>query len=236
MVTENWDTAKTVGTAAATVTGIPSLGSIVWWATRSQRADVKDFSYLDNGNVKVTWQDDTAQEIPADVWKELQKRPRRRKKQLRQIMAPLADARVTELDVASPPAADQPALKDKATQAFVLKRADYDAVRPDDDIKQSTRTFETEAQMSAIDFDDPTRWRVKTKDQTRNVTVEDDHFLGQVAQGLAIRQQSIFWVTIREETTVKNGRKRTKWAVEHVRRLRREVSDNESQEHGPPSA
>lgn len=231
VVTENWDNVKDTVAAA----GVPSLATIVWWATKSQRADVKDFTYLDNGNVKITWQDDTAQEVPPAVWKELQKNKRRRKKQLRQIMAPLADSRVTELDVAAPVEAHQPAAQDKAPQKFVLERADYDAVRPEDEIKESSETFEVEAQMSAIDFDDPTRWRVKTRARTRNVTVEDEKFLGQVARGLAIRPQDIFWLQVREDATVKNGRLRTKWTVVSVERHRRAAGDDESQEHSPIS-
>lgn len=236
VVAENWDTAKTVGAAVAAVTGVPSLGSIVWWATKSMRAEVKDFAYLDNGNVKVTWQDDTAQEVPSAVWKELQKHGRRRKKQLRQIMAPLSDARVTELDVTAPTDANQPEADDKAPPTFVLKRADYDAVRPDDEVKEKSKTFEVEARMSAINFDDPTKWRVKTKHKTRAVTVEDEKFLGQVARGLAIRPQDIFWLRIREDATVKNGRTSTKWVVVNVEGHRRAAGDDESQEHSPPSA
>ena len=37
--------------AAGVIGGVPSLGTIVWWATKSLRAVVEDFEYLDNGNV-----------------------------------------------------------------------------------------------------------------------------------------------------------------------------------------
>ncbi|GFG83336.1 hypothetical protein MALGJ_00120 [Mycolicibacter algericus] len=90
--------------------------------------------------------------------------------------------------------------------------------------------------MSAIDFDNPARWRVKTSDETRTVTVEDQKFLGHVAQGLAISQQDIFWLKIRSDATTKNGSTRTKWTVVSVERHRRAAGDNESQEHSPPSA
>lgn len=226
-VGENWDTVKTS-------LGVPSIGAILWWATKSMRAEVKSFDYLENGDVKVVWQDDTAQEVPSAVWKELQTRRRRRKKQLRQIMTPLSDPRVNELDVAAPPDAGQPKTNDEAPQQFVLKRADYDAVRPEDEITESSEEFETEARMSAIDFDDPSRWRVKTKTRTRNVTVEDATFLRRVAQGLAIRPQDIFILRIREDATKKNGRVQTKWTVEKVESHRRVASDDDSQEYLPP--
>lgn len=86
IVAENGDSIAT----GAGIAGVPTLSQVIWWATKSSRADVKSFEHLDNGNVKVEWQDDTAQEVPLPAWQELQKRDRRRKKQLRQIMAPLS--------------------------------------------------------------------------------------------------------------------------------------------------
>ena len=89
--TENAEVVKTTGAY-----GVPTIGTILWWATKSMRAEVKDVTYLDNGNVKLAWQDNTVDEVPAAAWKELQTRKRRRKKQLRQIMAPLSDHHVTD--------------------------------------------------------------------------------------------------------------------------------------------
>ncbi|MEH3135920.1 MAG: hypothetical protein PGN30_13080 [Mycolicibacterium neoaurum] len=240
IVVENWDTVKaTADTAAvaAGATGAPTLSAILWWSTKSMRAEVKDFTYLENGNVKINWQDDTTDEVPAAAWKELQTRKRRRKKQLRQIMAPLSDPRVTELDVAAPtdPEADtEPSAEQKSSsQSFILKRADYDAVRPEDEIRETSDTFEIQARMSAIDFDDPTKWRVKPEGRARTVTVTDEKFLRQVAQGMAITPQDTFSLRVREDATEKNGRTTTKWVVEKVDRLRRAGGGDESQAHGP---
>ncbi|QZY53341.1 hypothetical protein KVY00_02005 [Leucobacter tenebrionis] len=225
VLSENWETAVTAGAAA----GVPSLSSVIWWATRSARADVKDFDYLENGNVKVTWQDDTSQEVPSAAWDELQKRTRRRKKQLRQIMAPLSDPKVTSLEVATPTSSDDDDIaQDDAPEVFVLTRPDYNAVKPEDDIEESQEIFEVEAKMSAIDFDDPTKWRVKTKDRSRSASVEDQDFLGKVAKGLAIRKNDIFRLRIREDVTKKNGRTRTVWTVLKVESYRRAAGDDES--------
>ena len=221
VVTENW-----VPVTAAM--GAPSLATIIWWATKSVRAGVKDFERLDNGMVKVMWQDDTAQEIPAAAWDELQKRDPRRKKQLRQIMAPLADSRVSALDVASTPEPDEDTPEDEAPEVFVLSKPDYDAVKPDDEISESQDIFEIEAQMSAIDFDDPSKWKVKTKDRTRSATVEDTAFLGRVAGGMAIRKADIFRLRVREDAVTKNGRTRTHWTVLKVESHRRSAGDDDS--------
>lgn len=220
---ENWDTAVEVGAAA----GIPSLSTVIWWATKSARAEVKDFEHLDNGNVKVKWQDNTADEIPEAAWAELNKRTRRRKKHLRQIMAPLSDPQVSSLEVTNH-STGQDAEPDEHSEDFSLERSDYDAVKPDEDIEESQSIFEVEASMSAVDFDDPTKWRVKTKDRRRNATMEDESFLDRVARGLAIRKSDIFRLRIREDSTTKNGRTRTAWVVLQVKEHRRAFGENDS--------
>lgn len=219
------DNAATVA-AAATAAGVPTLSQIVWWATREARADVEDFEYLANGNVKVSWQDKTSEEVPEKAWRELQKRSRRRKRHLRQIMAPLSDERVTSLEVEAQPASG--AAAPSGAQPFTLVRSDYDAVRPEDEIDERENTFVTEAQMSAVDFDDPAKWRVKTPTAKRAAIVEDEEFLRLVKGGLAIRSTDIFKVRVREDTVIKNGRTRRKWTVLKVEEHRRAAGDDDS--------
>lgn len=216
----------------ASALGVPSLGTIVWWATKSMRADVKDISYLDNGNVKITWQDDTVNEVPAAVWRELNLRKRRRKKQLRQIMAPMSDPRVTAVQVEPerPLAleATEPEETAEADETYVLTRPDYDAVRPEDEIEERHNIFPVEAQMSAVNFDDPTKWRVKTKNVTRNAVMEDKAFLARVASGLAIRKSDIFQLKVREDAVEKNGRTRRTWTVLQVLSHRRAATGDDT--------
>lgn len=205
--------------AGAGAMGVPTLSQIIWWATKSVRAEVSGFDYLENDNVKVSWQDGTAQEIPRAAWEELQKRDRRRKKQLRQIMAPLSDENVTSLEFqASPPEED---VDDDVQVVFTLTQTDYEAVQPDESITESHRVFEAEAQMSAIDFDDSTKWRIRTKESTRAVIVEDTQFLARVAAGLAIRKSDIFKLKVREDSVEKNGKTRRKWTVLEVKSYRK---------------
>lgn len=218
---DHWDT--------TTAAGVPSLGTVLWYATKSVRAQVKDITHLDNGNVKINWQDDTVDEVPARAWEELSKRKQRRKKQLRQIMTPLSDERISALEVTSepePPADDA----DKAARdakSFTLSRPDYNAARPEDEVTETYDVFETEARMSAIDFDDPTKWKIKTADEKRSATVEDEDFLRRVARGLAISQDDIFRVTVRRDTVVKNGRTTTTWTVLKVESHRKAARDND---------
>ncbi|WP_082481731.1 hypothetical protein [Rathayibacter sp. Leaf299] len=204
--------------------GIPTVGAIIYWATKSARADVKDYEHLDNGQVKIIWQDDTVDEVPAKAWQELKVRKRRRKKHLRQIMAPLSDARVTSLDVALEPTPTG----QETPEVLILDRAAYEAVKPQDDVEEIEETFEREARMSAIDFDDATRWKVKTREVTRGAAVEDAAFLKKVAEGLAIRKDDIFNLRIRENRTITNGSSRSTWTVLKVTSHRRAAGDDDA--------
>lgn len=215
---ENWE-------AVAAVAGVPTVASIIQMSTKSMRAEVEDFNYLENGNVKIAWQDKTSQEVSKEVWDELNKRKPRRKKQLREIMAPLSDERVTGLEVKGEPSVDEAA---PPPASFVLTRADYDSMTPTDEVEESAETFEVEAQMQAIDFTDPTKWKVRADGRTRKASVEDGRFLRQVEQGLAISSSDVFRLRVREDRIEKNGRTRTTWTVLSVESHRRTAGDNDS--------
>ena len=139
-------------------------------------------------------------------------------------MAPLSDPRVSSLDVALTPAIEGSG----APEVFVLQRSDYDAVRPVDDIEDKDETFEVEAQMSAIDFDNSKKWKVKTKDKTRGAIMDDKAFLAKVGNGLAIRKDDIFTLKVRADIKTKNGSTRTTWTVLKVITHRRAAGDNDS--------
>lgn len=220
---ENQEAVAAIGAS----TGIPTLSNVIWWATKSARAELKDYERQDNGMVKVIWQDDTVQEVPEAAFNELQKRTRRRKKQLKQIMAPMNDMRVDSLELTEP--ASQESDSEAPPTKKVLTRGDYIAVTPTDEVQETEDIFETEAQMSAINFDDPHKWRVKAKGETRNATVEDEYFLRRVASGLAIRKTDIFTLRMREDTVVKNGRSSKTWTVLVVSGHRRASGDDDTE-------
>ena len=221
VASENWET-------IAAVMGLPTVASIIQMSTKSMRAEVEDFDYLENGNVKITWQDKTVNEVSKAVWDELNKRKRRRKKQLREIMTPLSDERVSELDVSGQAPSQDATEETEALETFTLNRADYDSVAPTDDIAESSETFVADAQMQTIDFGDSTKWRVRAAGRTRKAAVEDADFLRQVAQGLAISNSDVFQLRIRADKIVKNGRERTTWTVLKVENHRRRAGDNDN--------
>jgi hypothetical protein len=209
------------------VTGAPSLCTVLWWATRSVRAEVQDFTYLENGNVKLNWQDNTVSEVPEAVWRELQVRKHRRKKQLRQIMAPLSEHGVTALEISDTEAADESS-QDDAPATFTLERPDYQAMLGDEVDEEVEIVFDAEAQMGAVDFDSGEKWRIKTAESERSATVVDKEFLREVDNGLALHKNDIFWLRIREVGTVKNGRLSRKWTVLKVLEHRRGSGDDDA--------
>lgn len=186
--------------------GLPSVSQIVWTAIRIFKDQLKDFDYLENGNVKILWKDDTASEVTPAVWEELNKRKRRRRKQLRKIMRPMEDARVNKLEVGS--TADAPKQK-----PISLTKDDFKAVAPDDSEQEEFDIFDTSGQLSAIDFDDPDRWKIKTPFATRVATVEDDNFLEKVENGLYLNSTDSFELKIREDRVTKNGRTTKRWTI-----------------------
>ncbi|CCH77745.1 conserved hypothetical protein [Nostocoides japonicum T1-X7] len=207
--------------------GVPSIGSVLWWSTKSLRADVSDVDYLDNGKVKVKWQNDTVDEVPQPVWEELNKRKRRRRRHLRQIMAPLSDPQVTVLDVSDVDDEPGQATSGDAPETFTIEREDYHRARPEDEVEETHTIFETEAQMGAVDFDSGEKWRVKTPTGSRVATVEDADFLLRVDRGLALHKTDIFNLTIREDKVTKNGQTRRTWTVLRVDGHRRGSADDD---------
>lgn len=230
VVQENWEPMVAVGSAA----GVPSLSTVIWWATKSARADVQDVEEFSDEEMKITWQDGVVSVVPKPVWKELNKNKRRRRRQLHKIMAAMNDIRVDSLDLGE--TEPQQPDSDESPQEMVLTRSDYLAVAPTNDVEEHEEVFEAEAQMSAIDFDNPNKWRVKAMGQTRSATVEDEYFLGQVARGLAIRKTDIFTLRMREDTVVKNGRTSKTWTVLVVSKHRRASGDDDTTEAAAPEA
>jgi hypothetical protein len=188
-------------------------------ATKSMRADVEDFEYLDNGNVKVKWQDSTVDDVPEPVWQELSKRKKRRKSALRKLMAPLGDD-ADSLHVSSP---DDEAPESVAS--FVANREDY-GIAAHEEVEESEESdiFTTEAEVRAIDFADGGPWRVKTPQHgERSATVEDEQFLRRINEGLALRKTDIFNLRIREDSVTRNDRTTRTWVVLKVVGHRRGV-------------
>ena len=210
--------------AAAAMVGGPSLASVIWWATKSYRVEMRDYDYLDNGRVKITWQDDTVDEVTVEVLEELLKRRQKRKKDLRKIMAPLGHAGVTSLEMRYGRNDEE---LDAAPAVATLGTDDYNAVLPLDEVEEGYRVFTTEAQMLTVDFAGGESWRVKTPQAARKATVEDSEFLLKVDRGLALHKTDIFNLQIREDWTTRNGRTSTTWTVLKVLGHRRGAGDHD---------
>lgn len=218
---EVYEVAKT---AEATLAdwGLPSLGAFIWWATKGMRAAPQDVEYLDDDKVKVKWQDKTVDVIPLAAWEELQKSPKRRKKQLRKIMAPLEDPRVGCLEVNDVTPVDS---EDDGVQ-FTLDHDDYAATKPKAESESSTTHHKFQGRILALDFNDSGQWKVETPFGTRKVTIADRVFLDKLGEGLSITKEDKYQMVIIEEKTVKDERTKRTLTVVHIEK----VEDGEGNE------
>ncbi|WP_423058721.1 hypothetical protein [Brevibacterium linens] len=184
-----------------------------------------DFDYLDNGNVKVRWQDGSVDEMHRQTWERLRDMKRPTKSAMRKITTPLSDdADVLQVRNGNPDQTTDQILEEPVSAK--ADRNDYRAALSDDDeIIEEVETFEAEAQMDSVDFRPGEKWRVKTNFGQRQAIVEDEDFLRSLDQGRPIRKDDIFDVTIRENRTIKNGRTSREWSLERVALKRRGGSD-----------
>lgn len=211
------------------------LGQAINVGTKTFRAEVTNYDRLENGLVKLHFSDSSVAEVSEEVWRALNKSQRRTKKNLRKVMAPLGgEADAVEI-TATPRAATEDA---PATEAFAVRmeRDDYRAVAHDEnEVQERVRTFEGEGQLTSVDFTSAEKWRVSMSEGRRGATVEDSDFLERLNQGLALRKDDIFWLKIREESEVKNGRLSRNWFIENVEWRRRGGDDDDDSQQPPAS-
>jgi hypothetical protein len=212
-----------VPAAAPTIVGVMKAGIKSLRGTR-----IEDFDHQSNGSVKVRWSDDSVDEIPAAAWAEFKDAPKRTKKALKKIMAPMSgEADVLEIRSSDSSESSEEVLSTEAS--FVASRADYRAASAEpDDIEEQISFFEAEAQLESIDFRTGERWRIATTEGTRTATIEDEDFLRKVDRGFALHKDDLFTVTIRQLATTKNGRTTRDWFVTKVVLKRRGNDDGQA--------
>lgn len=182
-----------------------------------------DFDYLENGDVKVKWPDNSVSQVRRETWDKLQEMKRPTRRALSKIMTPLnTDADKLEVRDAPVDATTDEILSTPADAVAI--RTDYlTAIQVHEEAQEHQRIFETEAVLATIDFDNTAKWRVKTtREGTRTATIEDVEFLRGLDRGEAIHKNDIFWLKVQETTTKEPGKNvRTEWAVIEVQRTRR---------------
>lgn len=221
-----WAGENPEGAVSIAFTAGGALMKALDFAFRNLRGvSMSDFQYLDNGNVKVNWADNTVQEVPQGVFNELKKAKRSTKKALRQLLAPLGDD-VDTLEVRDGRPSDETEDVLRSEAAVVVDRTDYRiAAAESDEVEEEIRTFDTEAELRSIDFRAGEKWRVKTPHGVRQATIEDEDFLRRLDEGMALHKNDLFDVTIREVATTRNGRTTREWSLERVTRKRRGGDD-----------
>jgi hypothetical protein len=209
----------------ALTTGGALMGALGAAIRKLRGVQVTDFEYLDNGNVKVKWADNSVSEIPQSAWRQLKTQKRTTKRSLRKLLAPLGDD-ADRLEVRNGRTDAETRDLLVAEAPLVVDRTDYRiAAAESDDIEEEVSTFEAEAQLRSIDFRAGEKWRVRTPRGTRQATIEDEDFLRQLDEGMALHKNDLFDVTIREVATTRNDRTTREWALEKVARTRRGGDD-----------
>lgn len=203
--------------------GIPTVGGVIWWVTKGMRAEPKDVTPLEDGRVKINWQDDTVDIVPEKAWTELQKKKKRRKKQLRKIMRPMEDPRVEKLEVRDRPMEE----KEQEPPLYTLDKADYARTAPVEEEETSTETFKSDGRIIALDFTNSRKWRVETPFGDRMVNITDETFLREVEEGMGVKKDDLFRMTIVVDTVKSGDRSKNTFTVVHIER----IEDGEGDEY-----
>ena len=222
---------KAIGTAAG-----KAVADAIGAGIRNLRGQKPvDFEYLENGDVKVKWPDNSVTQVRQETWIKLQEMKRPTRRALSKILTPLnTDADKLEVRDASVDATTDEILETPAEAVAI--RTDYlTAIQEAEQTYENERFFETEAVLGTIDFDNTAKWRVKTtREGTRTATIEDVQFLRGLDRGDAIHKNDIFWLKVKETTIKEPGKNsRTEWAVIEVKRTKRGDTDGDA--HGDDS-
>lgn len=186
-------------------------------------SDIEEFS---DGAVKVKWPGGKVDLVPRKMWNRFEKMPRRTRRSLRKLMAPMSDD-VDTLEVREADAGDETEEILLNDAAVVATRRDYrEAATESDEVEETPEEFDVEAQLQSIDFRRGEKWRIRTLRGTRQATMADEEFLRELDKGMALHKDDIFDVTIREVRTVKNGRTSRDWSLIRVVRKRRGSDDD----------
>ncbi|RKE60427.1 hypothetical protein [Microbacterium sp. AG238] len=215
--------AKELGTAAGkAITNAIGVGLRRLRSEKPERAEM-----LQNGEVLLTWPDQTTTQITTATWSKLNEMKRPTRTALRKLMSPLGkDAEKLEVRSASVSEPTPEILSEPA--AATARAGDYLAASTEPvEAFERERVFETEAVLRSIDFDSPDKWRVETtKEGTRQARIDDREFLLRVDRGEAIHKGDIFWLKILEVVSKEPGKNTSKdWTVLEVRRTKRGERD-----------
>ena len=197
-------------------------------AVKKLRGEVVDtVQDLPDGYKRLNWRGGGVSEIPGEAWKQFKDIKRQTRRALAKIMAPLSDD-LAQLEVRDGKFTDTSEEVLMTEPDVVMDRSDYytAAVEPDDESTTFTE-FETEAQLTSIDFRRGEKWRVKTPQRTRLATIEDEDFLVEVERGLPLHKNDIFNLKILETKTTKNGASATDWSITQVTFIRQGGDDGD---------
>lgn len=242
------DAMAKLGTTVAGVTGglvgigssAAMLGKFIRWAKKLTTVTVESTEELDGGTTRVTWSNGGVDDFPTPVVRRLMQQTGQAKTRsaLRKLTAPLGDD-ASSLEVREGTAEQSPREIEAAEPEVVLTEHDHAAFSQDPPASPvTTREFETEGRLEALNFKDRGKWRIATPDEPRgrSVVVLDAAFLAAIAAGESVSADDVFWFRIRETVDPSKKSHRTTWELLKVVSHRRGVFDGGDTAGGATSA
>ena len=138
-------------------------------------------------------------------------------------MKPMEDPRVQKLEVRDRPMGE----KEQETPLYTLDKADYVRTAPVEEEETSTETFKSEGRIIALDFTNSRKWRVETPFGDRMVSITDETFLREVEEGMGVKKDDLFRMTIVVDTVKSGARSKNTYTVVHIER----IEDGEGDEY-----
>lgn len=179
-----------------------------------------DFEHLNNGMVKIHWQDGVATETTEEAWTELQTMRKKTRKNLEKIISPLRSSADTVEFRGGAPEEDTEQIMDSTPIASIDSSEYREVVTAPHPVDEYEQEISAEATFESVDFKPGGKWRIASTAGKRQVTIEDENFLRLLDSGLKIGKDDIYEVTIKETQTVSAGRTNVTWALTNIRRTR----------------
>lgn len=191
-----------------------AIGAAGWGLRRllrKLRGDLEDFDHLSNGNVKLIWKNGDVEEITADEWTLLNNEPKKTKKALQRILAPLEkdadrlEARsITESDADPEP-------------VVIATHEDYIAAHSDETVVRTPYETSLVTKVHMFRFKPRHRWGITTSDGVVTATMEDEEFASKLESGLRVSEEDEFTLDLRIEPGELTGSQTDKYRILKVR-------------------
>lgn len=178
---------------------------LFWLIKRLRGRRIESAQQLESGQIRLSLDDETTVEIPAEVWT-LHESVSIRKK-ARQVVEPV-----------NQPGVDRVEFLAGTDVTVTIEKADlpaYEVTEPDE-IPLLERETEMVVSIASVVFTEGNKWRFTTGDSTFYAAIEDEGFAERVEHGEAFRKGDMLRCRVRFEQSQRNGVLHTEYHVVEV--------------------